>query len=820
VSDLFEPPTSDTVRVALPLPVDRLFDYSVPPELAGELEVGHRVRVSALGRHSTGIVVELASVPPEGTKLRPVEGLVDPEPVLTPALIDILREEAAAVLCPVGVALHAALPPGTAPSSAAGWALTARGREALRTGAARGRTAELLERLAGGTDSAARLARGGWAADELRALARDRLVTRARLERAPRARARLVRVARLAPGVDPDAEAETLRRAPRQAELLRAIAERGPSELSRLPVRGDALRRLAQRGLVVIQQEEAPRALADPLASSDRKIVPTPDQERACARIRLEIEARSAHSFLLHGVTGSGKTEVYLRSIAAALALGRQALIMVPEITLTHQIVARLRARFGDALAVLHSGLRPSERVEQWERLRRGQTPIAVGARSALFAPLVDPGVIVIDEEHDAAYKSDEGFRYHARSLAWRRARAAGCPLVLGSATPSLETRSAAEEGSVERLVLPHRIGGRPLPAVELVDLAKERALLPRGRKLVLTPSLRRALADVLAEGGQALLFLNRRGFSTQITCFSCGHVERCHQCDIALVYHTTEERLRCHYCDFAKLPREICEGCGSGENALLGIGTQRIEEEVRAEFPGARIARLDRDTAARRGATEETLRALRDGAVDVVVGTQMLAKGHDFPGVRLVGVVNADLGLHFPDFRAAERTFQLLTQVAGRAGRGGESGRVVVQTYQPEHYAIRPAATHDYERFQREELVHRRALGWPPAGALARIVVSAEDESAARAGAATLANAAREAGTGVQVLGPAPAPLSKLRGRHRFQTLLRMPRSEDQSAEAARSAVHRAAQAVLLEAASLPRALRTSVDIDPQSML
>ena len=294
----------------------------------------------------------------------------------------------------------------------------------------------------------------------------------------------------------------------------------------------------------------------------------------------------------------------------------------------------------------------------------------------------------------------------------------------------------------------------------------------------------------------------------------------RCQDCDISLAITRPNERLRCHYCDFAKVPADRCAGCGSGENALLGIGTQRIEEEVRAEYPSARIARLDRDTASRRGTTEATLRALRDGEIDVVVGTQMLAKGHDFPGVRLVGVVNADLGLHLPDFRAAERTFQLLTQVAGRAGRGGEPGRVVIQTYQPDHYAIAPAANHDYERFQQQERTYRRELGWPPAGALARVVVSGEDEAVARQGAITLADSARAAAPDVQVLGPAPAPLAKLRGRHRFQILLRRPFALAGTPTAAREAVHQAARAVQADAGALPKALRTSVDIDPQSML
>jgi len=737
-------------RVALPLPVDRLFDYAVPPALAADAEPGRRARVPQGRRQLVGVIVALADAPePPPRALRPLTRILDATPALSPALLEILREEAADVLCPLGLALAAALPPGSAPRTAATFALTPRGREALRSGAARDETRRLLERLAKGARGRATLVRAGFAAESLQRLAAEGLV------------------------------------------------EAGVREARRRGTRGAG-------------------ALADALP--DRAGAPlalSPAQARACEEIGAAIRRRTPQAFLLHGVTGSGKTEVYLRCVADALAAGRQALVLVPEITLTHQLVGRLRARFGDALAVLHSGLRPAERVAQWERLRRGETPIAVGARSALFAPLDDLGVVAVDEEHDGAYKNEEGFRYHARRLALRRARAAGCPVVYGSATPSLEARYAAERGELRRIVLPHRIGGRPLPAVELVDLAKERAALPRGRKLILSRSLARALADALSEGGQVLLFLNRRGFSTQITCFACGRVERCAHCDIALVFHAEGERLRCHYCDYQIAPPERCAGCGSDENALLGVGTERLEEEVRTRFPDARIARLDRDVASRRGATEAVLRALRDRAVDVVVGTQMLAKGHDFPGVRVVGVVNADIGLHLPDFRAAERTFQLLAQVAGRAGRGGDPGRVLVQTYVPDHYALRPVAQHDDEAFYRAEIAQRAALGYPPCGSLARALVSAEDEAAALAGAETLARAARaaaeEAGRAVEVLGPAPAPLARLRGRHRVQLLLK---------GAARGPVRDVARAVQRAAAALPRPVQAQLDLDPTQML
>jgi primosomal protein N' (replication factor Y) len=613
-------------------------------------------------------------------------------------------------------------------------------------------------------------------------------------------------VASLAPTVDLAAARAALVRAPRQLELFERLAT-GEEPASALPA--GALRALVARGFARVHQRGVPRDVLGAPLEAPRSVELTRDQALALAPIEAAVRARAPSTFLLHGVTGSGKTEVYLRAVAAALDAGRRALVLVPEITLTHQILARLRGRFGDALAVLHSGLRPGERLEQWLRLRNGSTPIAVGARSALFAPIENLGLVVIDEEHDGAYKNEEGFRYHARDLARLRARAARCPVVLGSATPSLEARYAADRGELTRLVLAHRIGGQPLPAVEIVDLARERDSAPRGRKLVLSRPLRAALAETLASGGQTILFLNRRGFSTRILCFDCGHAERCSDCDVGLVYHASDGTLHCHYCEHRRPPPERCANCGAPDTALLGLGTERLEEEVRTLFGRARIARLDRDTAARRGATEDVLRRLRDGQIDVLIGTQMVAKGHDFPGVRLVGVVAADIGLHLPDFRAAERTFQLLTQVAGRAGRDTAPGRVIVQTFVPDHYAVRPVRDHDYETFYAQELAHRAALGFPPLGHLASVLVSAPQESDAVAGAAQLAAAIR-ASSACELLGPAPAPLPRLRGRHRQQLLIKGDRS----------AVRDAARAALAAGARLREGVQAAVDVRPWSML
>ncbi|MCP3983509.1 MAG: primosomal protein N' [bacterium] len=803
-------------RVALPFPSHQLFDYAVPAELASDVLPGCRVRVRAGGQGMVGVVVSLGPAETEGRRLQPIQKLLDSSPVFPPHLLTALLEEAREVLCPPGIALHAALPPGGTPRTVRALALAARGQEALRAGAIRNEEAALLGWLELRPRTAAELARRAPAlADRLGPWERDGLICRVLDERGPRSRVPRERWAQLAAGVDAEAElAGPLARAPRQAELVDALRA-GPSSVmalaERFPRAAAGLRSLERRGMVALSERDVlPGA---PKREPDHEVVLTGEQRAACEAIGTAIEHGTSESFLLQGVTGSGKTEIYMRAIARALDRGRQALVLVPEITLTHQILGRLRARFGDVLAVLHSGLKPGERLAQWERLRRSDVPIAVGARSALFAPLHDLGVIVIDEEHDSAYKNEEGFRYHARRLASRRARVEGCPLILGSATPSLEVRYAAERGHLRHLRLEHRPSGQPLPGVQLVDLRQERAALPRGRKLILGSSLLRGLRETTREGGQAILLLNRRGFSTQIACIECQHVCRCKHCDISLTYHAGQNLLRCHYCDHHEPPPDLCPQCGADATALLGLGTERLEEEVRVHLPEARTARLDRDTAARRGATEEILQGLREGAIDILVGTQMVAKGHDFPGVRLVGIVNGDLGLHFPDFRAAERTFQLLTQVAGRAGRGGLPGRVILQTSSPEHYAIAPVVRHDYEGFYREELSHRASLGYPPLGTLAQVRVSAEDEGRAAGFAERLAAHARSAAAEqpCEVLGPAPSPISRLRGRYRFQVLLK---------HASPQVVRTAAEQVAAALERVPTGIRASVDLHPVDML
>jgi primosomal protein N' (replication factor Y) len=543
--------------------------------------------------------------------------------------------------------------------------------------------------------------------------------------------------------------------------------------------------------------------------------LPTLNEHQAAALEALSAGLASGFgTFVLQGITGSGKTEVYLRLIALARAMGKGALVMVPEIALTPQLAARFRARFGDDVAVLHSGLPPGERRQAWRRLRAGEVRIAVGARSAVFAPVRDLAVVVVDEEHDGSFKQEDGVRYHGRDLAVVRAQKAGAVVVLGSATPSLETARNVITGRFRRLLLPVRANPaaatRPLPPVEILDLRKH----PPGPDGLLSPILAEAIGTTLAAGEQVILFLNRRGFSTLLLCRACGEVVRCPHCTVSMTYHRGRDRLVCHYCAGNEVVPKACPACRKHALEALGVGTEQVEKLVRERYPTARVARLDRDTADDRGgrAMETILQQVHDHQVDVLVGTQMVTKGHDFAGVTLVGVLAPDQGMHLPDFRAAERTFALLEQVAGRAGRGERPGRVIVQTYSPEHPAIQCLRTHDYESFVTGELLNRQEAHYPPFSRMIAIRVDGPDENQVRIVAGEAAARARAVGASapsLRVLGPAEAPIARLRGRCRWQVWLSAPERVT-VASAARAAA----------AVTLPRDVRLAIDVDPQSVL
>jgi primosomal protein N' (replication factor Y) len=603
----------------------------------------------------------------------------------------------------------------------------------------------------------------------------------------------------------------SLSRARAQRAVLEYLLARGRIPVEELkaafPAGRTALLQLVKRGLALLDAE-SPVAERGILPAADRVVELTGDQASAVAEVTGAFGTFS--TFLLHGVTGSGKTEVYLRAIAAARAAGKGALVLVPEIALTPQLSGRFRARFGDEVALLHSGLSDAERHAEWLRLRRGEARICVGVRSAIFAPVEDLAVIVVDEEHEPSFKQEDGPPYHARDLAVVRGKFEDAVVLLGSATPSLETLENARRGRYRLLSLPVRVDDRPMPRVELVDLTGR----PRARRgeppTLLSAELQQALGETLAAGQQSILFLNRRGYQTLVLCESCGAEARCPDCSVALTHHARRGLLLCHYCGRSEPFGGRCGAC-DGLRFGLGFGTEQVEEAAKRLLPGARVGRLDRDAVSGAGDTAAVLARFARRELDVLVGTQMVTKGHDFPGVTLVGVVLADTSLGLPDFRAAERTFQLLTQVAGRAGRGADAGRVLIQTYNPTTPAVARSVRHDYLGFAEEELSRRQALSYPPFARLMAVRVEGSDEGARRT-AEALAEAARPAlGPGTALIGPAPAAIERIRGKSRWHLLFRA------SANPPLMKIHRALAVV---AHRPPGGASIRFDMDPYSMM
>ncbi|HEY9898430.1 MAG TPA: primosomal protein N' [Pantanalinema sp.] len=563
------------------------------------------------------------------------------------------------------------------------------------------------------------------------------------------------------------------------------------------------LRALEAKGAIAIASQRIWRAPELPNAALGTVLEPTAEQAEAIAAIQA---GEPGEVFLLHGVTGSGKTEVYLRTIADTLARREQALVLVPEIALTPQTVARFRARFGDRIAVLHSALGEGERFDEWQRLRNGDAQVGIGARSAVFAPLSRLGLVILDEEHEGSYKQDNAPRYHARDVALQRAAFEGARVVLGSATPSVESYHRAERGDYRLLTLSCRVNERALPPVEVVDM---RAELEAGHRSIFSRSLTAALHEHLGRGEQAILLINRRGYSSFVMCRSCGEPVRCPNCSVSLTYHKAGEALRCHYCDHHAAPPERCPSCKSPYIKHFGAGTQQVAEAAAALLPEARIIRLDRDTTTRKGSHQRILGAFAAGDADVLIGTQMVAKGLDLQRVSLVGVMAADASLNLPDFRAAERSFQLLTQVAGRAGRGEIPGRVIVQTYAPDHPSVRAAQAHDFAAFYGREIAEREELRYPPFQHLINVVVSAEEAGVVWKVGEALADRLL-AFPELMALGPAEAPIFQLRGRYRVQVLIKTP-----DLAYARNALREAVRQL-----ERPQGLRLAIDVEPHSLL
>ncbi len=744
-------------RVAVPVPLGQAFTYSVPDALSPNLVRGARVLVQFGRRKLLGVVLDLSNEPPpdfDAAKIKPVAAVVGDEPVVQPELLEFLLELARYYLAPIGEVMRLALP--------------------------------AVERSS--VDS----------------LEQQGLLDETKLG----AIGKLVQFAVLTPKEERPAElagqalAVFERLETEGAVAVQALEEQFKSARS-------VVKKLSALGLCRIERRPSQRATPEVHFETDQRPELTSAQRQAVEALTHALESQSPQAFLLDGVTASGKTEVYLHAVEHCLSRGQGAIVLVPEIALTPQLSARFRARLGNSIAILHSGLKSGERLGMWKKLRSGQFKVAVGARSALFAPVAELALICVDEEHDSSFKQEEGVRYNARDMALLRAHRAKAVCVLGSATPSLSSEALVRDGRMTRLRLPARARqSAMMPKVEVIDVRRVGSG-PSGDSFLSLPMFR-ALERCLADGEQAILFLNRRGFAPSLVCEGCGQFVECPHCSVAMTLHRARgERLECHYCDHNRARPSVCQRCGSNRLTEEGVGTEKVEEQLAIAFPNARIARLDRDVAA--GAkSERVLGRMRRGEVDILVGTQMVTKGHDLPQVTLVGVLNADAALGLPDFRAAERCFHLLVQVAGRAGRGDRPGLVLIQTRQPEHPAIALATQHDVAGFNKREMRERRELGYPPYARLALVKVDAVERSHAEQEAHRLAQLARAtASPKVEVLGPASAPLARLRNRYRYRFMLRA---------AQRSAL----RPVLLALArcKTPSGVRVAIDVDPISML
>ncbi|MGE5233488.1 MAG: primosomal protein N' [Acidobacteriota bacterium] len=798
--------------VALPLPLQTPLAYAVPEPLRALARAGIRVRVPAGKRRLVGWIVGFRERAPEGVELREIEEVLDLEPVLTPELLELARFVSDYYLAPPGEVLRSMLPADLAPWGDHRVWLTDAGAiapprdadeaaivEALRE-AGRLRVSELQRRTG--------LAGLGRALEALRDAGRVALGDR-------RSRGtRYVSAVELAPGELAAHLAVCGRSAAGQAVVRHLFGLGRPARMAELQTELGAseavLRRLVRLG-VLHQFSEAERLPLDRhrlrAAAEVPAIVLRADQQAALAAIEAGLVRRTFAPFLLVGVTGAGKTEVFLRAAEASVAQGRAAILLVPEIALVPALAAEVARRFGSDFALLHSGLGEAERHQEWERIRSGEARVVLGPRSALFAPVADLGLIVVDEEQDPAYKQESTPRYSGRDLALVRGARAGAAVVLVSATPSLESRHNVERGKLVRLDLAGRVGGASLPAGVLVDLRQE----PPGTsgKVHFSAALEAALTETLAAGDQAILLRNRRGYAPLLLCRACGEDMRCADCGLPRTLHRRERRLLCHYCGSTVPVPERCPSCGEAALEPVGAGTERIEEEFRALFPGVPTEVLDRDAVRRRGSVAVVLERFARGDAQVLIGTQMVSKGHHFPRVALTAVLQADAYLGFPDFRAVERTYTLLVQLGGRAGRGERPGRVVVQTYHPEHYAIQAALRNDDAGFAEEELRFRRLFHYPPYTRMVQLLTRSRHRDRAETVLQEIAArmSAHPAAAGIRVLGPAPAPLERLRGEWRFQLLLRGESAGE---------LNRLVREVLPE----KPAADLSIDVDPQHLL
>jgi primosomal protein N' (replication factor Y) (superfamily II helicase) len=814
------------VEVALPLPLRQTYTYRLPVGLQENVKLGARLLVPFGKRQLTGYAVALhAALSPEleieEETVKDALELIDAEPLLTAEIIRLTQWSADYYAASWGEVLKASLPAGINATVEQVYMITTRGRDELsKISSANTAKAQMLKLLGErGETSGRELTRAFGAAQSNRAareLIKNGLASVFQRILTTQVKPKRRKAVRLLP---PGAQSTNQKPFTDAQERIVETLLNGGGEMSftdlieQAGAGASAISTLAKRGVLEVFVAEVRR---DPLSKVDLpellNLTLTGEQAAILEEIKTAVYAAKYKSFLLHGVTGSGKTEIYIRAMQAVLERGKSALMLVPEIALTPVFSRRLRAVFGDEVAILHSNLSTGERFDEWRRLRSGAARIAIGTRSAVFAPLRNIGLVIVDEEHDSSYRQHESPFYHGRDVAIVRANFADAVVVLGSATPALESFHNAHSGKYRYLTLPMRIGNRPLAQAELVDMRE--VFKTTGKDTIFSPQLLEAIEETHSRREQSIILLNRRGFSQFVLCRSCGETIRCNNCDITLTYHKREGKLVCHYCNHRERTPRSCPSCQSRFLYFIGEGTEQIEDILQRKFSALKIARIDRDTTGRRKSFEETLMQFSRGEIDMLVGTQMLAKGHDFPNVTLVGVISVDAGLALPDFRSAEKTFQLLTQVAGRAGRGNLAGRVLIQTFYPEHYALRHASTQNYDNFYEEEIRFRRNLNYPPFVALASILIKHPNYNYAFDNAQILRQCLQTANSEKNciILGPAPAPLARLKNEHRLQILVKA-RSRAKLRETIDFALH-AAQEKFCD-------LRiVNVEIDPVNLL
>jgi primosomal protein N' (replication factor Y) (superfamily II helicase) len=778
------------IDVAIPVGIRKTFAYSVPAEFRDRIGLGMRVLAPFGRKLVTGYVVGFLSQEPlGGFKLRPIRQLLESEPVLTESLVQTALWVSDHYFAPPGEVFRAIFPAGTQVSGERKITLTPKAamllNGGLRPAGLKPQEETLLDILVSETsltvkDLCDRSALRG-AETWIESLTAAHLVTVDVMVEAPRVKIKEQLGVRLLEAT-PDL-LETLSSAQQKfCSTLIAGAEPVPlPELLRFCKGTYSMARTLERKKFVeiapLRIHREPAELAETKAKN--ALILTPAQQELVDQLTKAILQNKAARCLIHGVTGSGKTEVYLRLIAEVLKLGGTAVFLVPEIGLTPLLSRLVVSRFPGVVSLLHSGMSAGERFDQWRRIYEGRSTVVVGTRSAVFAPLKNLRLVIIDEEQDSSYKQDESPRYHAREVAWHRVQQTDGILLLGSATPSIETFHGADQSSgMHCFRLPERVESRPLPQVTIVDMGLE--FKQQGKYAVISAVLQKELEKCMQRGEQAIVLLNRRGFSRTLLCRSCGHVFACPDCSVSMTYHQQDNRLACHYCGQERGIPEVCANCGGPYIHYSGVGTEQLEAIIRSLLPKARIARLDRDTVRKRGVMRTTLFSFAARELDILVGTQMLAKGHDFPDVTMVGVVAADSGLSFPDFRAAERTFQLLTQVAGRAGRGSSPGHVVIQSYYPDHYALQCAQRQDFDGFYKREIDFRKHMGYPPFRSLIQILIADPDHSKAAGAAEKIVSSLKlhigkmDADSRPIVLGPASAPLEKLRGSYRMQIIVK----------------------------------------------